>query len=146
MISVGKLLESKGNALWVVHPDDSVFDAIKLMDEKGAGALVVVADDALVGIISERDYARKVILKGRQSKETKVKEIMSRQVYHTFPEQDVEACLAVMTKYHIRHLPVLTDKKLVGMITMGDVVKEVLLEQKQEIEHLEHYISWEESF
>lgn len=146
MINVGKLLEVKGKALWSVHPDDSVFDAIKLMDEKGTGALVVVADDALVGIISERDYARKVILKGRQSKETLVKEIMSRQVYHTFAEQDVEDCLAVMTKHHIRHLPVMADKKLIGMISMGDVVKEILVKQKQEIEHLEHYISWEESF
>ena len=86
------------------------------MDEKGVGALVVIDEDALAGIISERDYARKVILKGRQSKETKVKEIMTRQVYHTFPEQDVEACLAVMTKHHIRHLPVISDNTVIGMI------------------------------
>ena len=116
------------------------------MDEKGAGALAVISQDSLVGIISERDYARKVILKGRQSKETRVKEIMTRQVYHTFPEQDVEDCLAVMTKHHIRHLPVISNNKVIGMISMGDVVKDILVEQKQEIEHLEHYISWEESF
>jgi len=146
MISVGKLLENKGGELWSTHPDESVFNTIKLMDEKSVGALAVIDQGALAGIISERDYARKVILKGRQSKETRVKEIMTRQVYHTFPEQDVEACLAVMTKYHIRHLPVISDKKVIGMISMGDVVKHILVEQKQEIEHLEHYISWEESF
>ena len=146
MISVGKLLENKGDELWITQPDDTVFDALKLMDEKGAGALAVISQDSLVGIISERDYARKVILKGRQSKETRVKEIMTRQVYHTFPEQDVEDCLAVMTKHHIRHLPVISNNKVIGMISMGDVVKDILVEQKQEIEHLEHYISWEESF
>lgn len=146
MTNVGKLLEHKGNQLWTIQPDASVFDAIKLMDEKGVGALAVVDQDALAGIISERDYARKVILKGRQSKDTPVKEIMTRQVYHTFPEQDVEDCLAVMTKHHIRHLPVINDNRVCGMISMGDVVKEILVKQKQEIEHLEHYISWEESF
>ena len=116
------------------------------MDDKGVGALAVVQNDGLVGIISERDYARKVILKDRSSKETKVKEIMSTRVFHTFPEQKIEECMAVMTEHHIRHLPVIKDNKLVGMISLGDVVKEIISEQQFKIEQLEHTISWEESY
>jgi CBS domain-containing protein len=100
----------------------------------------------MIGIISERDYARKVILKNRSSKETSVKEIMTRQVYFTFPEQDIEECLAIMTRHHVRHLPVLQNGEIVGMISIGDVVREIISEQQFMIEQLEHTISWEETY
>ncbi len=146
MISVGKLLEIKGHELWSVHPDDSITDAVTLMDEKGIGALPVLLEGKLIGIISERDCARKVIINDLPAKETKVKALMTRQVYYTFPEQDVEACLSIMSKRHIRHLPVVEDEKVLGLIAMGDVVKDIILEQQEKIDHLEHYISWEESY
>ncbi len=146
MTNVGKLLEEKGSAVWHVTPDDTVFDAIKLMDEKGIGALAVLVDGTLAGIISERDYARKVILKGRSSKKTRVKDIMTRHIFYTFPEQDVEECLVVMSEHHIRHLPVMQNDKIIGMISLGDVVKDIIKEQKDKIAHLEHYITWEESY
>ncbi len=146
MITVGKLLQIKGNKVWNVHPDDSVFDAMKMMDEKGIGALPVLLEARLIGMLSERDCARKVILNDLPAKETKVKALMTRQVYYTFPEQGVEACLSIMSKHHIRHLPVVEDEKVLGLIAMGDVVKEIIVEQKSKIDHLEHYISWEESY
>lgn len=116
------------------------------MNEKSVGALPVVLDDKLVGILSERDYARKVILEDRSSKETQVKEIMTKRVFHTSPEQKVEECMAVMTEHHIRHLPVITDGKLSGMISVGDVVKYIISDQKFKIEQLEQTISWGESY
>jgi len=146
MISVGKLLENKGCEIWSVSPDDSVFDAVRMMDQKGIGALSVVNKGAMVGIISERDCAREVILKQRDAQQTRVSDIMTRQVFYTHPEQDVEACLSVMTKHHIRHLPVMQDEKLVGMISLGDVVKDMLEEQQDKIDHLEHYLQWDESY
>ena len=146
MINVGKLLEIKGHELWSAHPDDSVFDAVKLMEEKGIGALPVLLEGKLIGILSERDCARKIILGDLPARETKVKVLMTRQVYYTFPDQDVEACLSIMSKYRIRHLPVLEDGKVLGIIAMGDVVKDIILEQQEKIDHLEHYISWEESY
>ena len=146
MIKVEKLLEGKGRDVWQVTPDDSVFHAVEFMAEKGVGALAVVLQGRLVGIVSERDCARGVILRERAPKATPVKEIMTRQVFYTSPDEDVEACLAVMTQHHIRHLPVMEDDAMVGMISMGDVVKEILLEQQDKIEHLERYISWEESY
>jgi len=144
MITVGELLDRKGHNIWSVSPDDSVFEAIKKMDESGVGALVVLKDGHLAGMLSERDYARQVILKGRTSKETKVKEIMSSQVYYTFPEQTVDDCMIVMTERRIRHLPVLKDDELVGMVSIGDLVKDIIAEQKFIIEQLEHYISGDE--
>ncbi len=146
MINVARLLDIKGRDLWSVHPDDTVFDAVRLMDEKGIGALPVLLEGELVGIISERDCARKVIGEDLPARETRVKALMTRHVYYTTPDQDVEACLAIMSKYHIRHLPVVEDKKVLGVIAMGDVVKDIILEQQEKIEHLEHYISWEESY
>jgi len=116
------------------------------MDDKGVGALAVVSKGQLAGIISERDYARKVILKGRSSRETLVKEIMTTHVYHTIPEDEVESCMLVMTKHHIRHLPVLDDKVLVGMISLGDVVKEIIKQQQDKIKQLEHTVTWQESY
>ena len=144
MITVGELLNRKGHGVWSVSPEDTVFDAIKMMGEKGVGALTVLKDGVLVGMLSERDYARQVILKGRTSKETKVKEIMTSQIYYTFPDQTAEDCMIVMTERRIRHLPVLKDDELIGMISIGDLVKSIIAEQKFIIEQLEHYITGDE--
>jgi len=146
MTTVSDLLKEKGDKVWSIGPEDTVYNAIKLMDAKGIGALAVVMDGKLVGIISERDYARKVILKDRVSKQTRVEEIMTRDVFYTFPEQDVEACMVVMTTHCIRHLPVMQDKKIAGMITLGDVVKDIIKEQKDKIKYLEDYVTWSESY
>jgi len=146
MTDISSLLKDKASGLWSVSPQDTVFNAIKLMEEKGIGALLVLDAGVLTGILSERDYARKVILKGRSSGDTQVKEIMTRQVYYTYPDQKIEECLVVMTEHHIRHLPVMQDDDVVGMISMGDVVKEIIKEQRDKIAQLEHYITWEESY
>ncbi len=146
MATVETLLASKEKTVWSIGPTSSVYDAIQMMDEKGVGALAVTHNDNLVGIISERDYARKVILKGRSSSETNVDDIMTRDVLYTFPGQSVEDCMVMMTENHIRHMPVLQNKTLVGMISLGDVVKEIIKEQKIKIEHLEQTISWGESY
>lgn len=146
MAAIEKILNTKGSDVWYISPDATVYDAVLKMDNKGVGALPVVANEKLVGIISERDYARKIILKDRSSKETTVKEIMSTRVFHTFPAQEVIECMAVMTEHRIRHLPVVLEGKLVGMISLGDVVKEIISEQQFKIEQLEHTISWEESY
>ncbi len=146
MINVGKLLQIKGHEIWSASPDDSIFDAMQVMNDKGIGALPVLQEGRLIGILSERDCARKMILDDLPAKETKVKALMTRQVYYTLPEQDVEDCLSIMSKHHIRHLPVVENEKVLGLIAMGDVVKEIILEQREKIDHLEHYISWEESY
>lgn len=146
MTTVAELLKQKKSEIYSISPNNTVLDAIKQMDEKGIGALAVLSNGEMAGIISERDYARKVILKGRSSKETKVKEIMTSRVYYTYPDQDTEACMVVMTEHHIRHLPVMENSKLVGMISLGDVVKDIIKEQKDKIKSLEKYISWEESY
>ncbi|MBN4080172.1 CBS domain-containing protein [Beggiatoa alba] len=146
MTPVGKLLKTKGSAIWSVQPDDTVFDAIELMDDKGIGALAVLLDGDLIGIISERDCARRVILQRLSAEETKVKEIMTSHVYYTYPEQKVDECMAVMTERHIRHLPVMENKRLLGMISLGDLVKDIIEEQKDQIDNLEHTISWGESY
>jgi len=145
MNTIEKILDGN-NKIWTILPDDTVFDAIKKMNEKSVGALPVVSDDKLVGIISERDYARKVILEDRRSKDTKVKEIMTEKVFHVAPTQKIDECMAIMTEHHIRHLPVLTDGKLSGMISVGDVVKYIISDQKFKIEQLEKDISWGESY
>lgn len=144
MITVSELLEKKGHTVWSIAPEDTVFDAIKLMDEKGVGALAVLKNSVLTGVISERDYARKVILKGRSSSDTKVQEIMTTQVYYTFPSQSIQDCMIVMTERCIRHMPVLKGEELVGMISIGDLVKDIIAEQQFIIEQLEHYISGDE--
>lgn len=146
MSKVGKLLESKGADLWSVSPDDSVFSAIQMMDEKGIGALAVISEDKLVGIVSERDCARRVILKKISAEETSVNEIMTKDVFYTHLEQTVNECFAVMTERHIRHLPVIDNGKLLGMISLGDLVKNVIAEQQFKIDNLEHTISWGESY
>jgi CBS domain-containing protein len=133
-------LESKGGAIWFIGPDASVYESIKIMADKGIGALVVLDSGKLVGIITERDYARKVVLKDRSSKQTLVGEIMSRDVLYSRPDHTVDECLALMTDKRIRHLPVLDADELVGIISIGDLVKSVIDEQQHVIEQLEHYI------
>jgi len=138
---VRQLLDAKGPGLWWVTPDTFVFDALKLMAEKNCGALVVLEEGKLAGIFSERDYARKVILKGKASKDTAVSEIMSTQVFFVRPESSIQECMALMTEKRIRHLPVLEDNKVAGVISIGDVVKAVISEQEFTIKQLENYIT-----
>lgn len=140
------LLGEQSSQVWTVSPEDSVFDAIKIMNEKSVGALPVVLNGKLVGMLSERDYARKVILMNRTSKETKVKDIMTARVFHIVPNQKVEECMAIMTEHHIRHLPVVDGEKLIGIVSVGDVVKHIISDQKFKIEQLEHTITWSESY
>jgi CBS domain-containing protein len=124
-----------------VKPDDSVLDAIRVMAEKNIGAVVVMQGNELVGIMSERDYARKVIVKGRASDNTAVADIMTADVLTTSGAETVNACMSRMTKKKIRHLPVVEDDTVVGMISIGDLVEAIIADQQEEIEHLEHYIS-----
>ncbi|MFQ5757003.1 MAG: CBS domain-containing protein [Acidiferrobacterales bacterium] len=125
MKTVREILQSKGYEYWCVTPDTPVFDAIKMMADKNVGALPVFEADQLVGVISERDYARKIVLKQLTSKDTPVREIMSKEVIHVSPEQTTDECMALMTDHHVRHLPVLEGKKLIGVISIGDVIKAV---------------------
>jgi CBS domain-containing protein len=141
MKRVREILEVKGHHIWSVEPETSVYDAIKIMADKGIGALLVIQDGKLVGLISERDYARKVILQGRASKTTPVSEIMTARVIYAQPEQNVEECMALMTEKRIRHLPVMDGDQLVGIISIGDLVKSIIVEQKFIIEQLEKYIT-----
>lgn len=141
MKTVNELLQAKGHDYWSVTPDTSVFDALKMMADKNVGALLVLEAETLVGLLSERDYARKVILKGRSSKKTPVKEIMSENVVYVTPDRTVEECMALMTDKRIRHLPVMQGNKLMGVISIGDVVKAIISDQEFMIEQLEHYIS-----
>lgn len=141
MAKVKDILALKGQSVWSVALDASVYDAMKLMAEKGIGALMVMQGEKLVGIISERDYARKVILQGRASRTTQVREIMTSHVLYAQPEQNIEECMAVMTDKRVRHLPVYDEGRLVGVISIGDLVKSIITEQKFMIEQLEKYIS-----
>ena len=143
---IGKLLESKGTDIWSVKPDDSVYKAIEMMDNKGIGALLVIKDAALVGIVSERDCARKVVLKKLEPENTSVSEIMTKDVLYAKPSQTVNECMAVMTQRKIRHLPVLDQEQILGMITLGDLAKVVIAEQQFKIDNLENTISWGESY
>lgn len=138
---VNQLLDSKGHDVLSIAPSASVLDAIKLMAEKGVGALIVMDGDAMTGIVTERDYARKVILKGRSSDETPVSDIMSTGVISTSPDQTVNRCMSVMTDKRIRHLPVVEGNKVTGLVSIGDLVKAIIADQQEEIEQLEHYIS-----
>ncbi|MDZ7694172.1 MAG: CBS domain-containing protein [Balneolaceae bacterium] len=138
---VSSILQNKGNVVYDINPDDTVFEAIKLMSDKGIGALLVIDDDGqLCGIISERDYRDKVILKGRTSKTTKVREIMTSDVYWVPPTESVNNCMQLMTEKKFRHLPVMEDGDVVGVISIGDLVKQIISEQKLEINHLKKYI------
>jgi CBS domain-containing protein len=141
MRRVRDILESKGHDVWCIEPGALVYDAMKLMADKGIGALLVMEGAKLVGIISERDYARKVILQGRSSHSTQVREIMTARVVYTEPERNIEECMALMTDKRIRHLPVVEAGQVCGVISIGDLVKAIIAEQKFIIEQLERYIS-----
>jgi CBS domain-containing protein len=141
MKRVRDILESKGHEVWSIDPSASVYDAMKVMADKGVGALLVMEGGKLVGIISERDYARKVILQGRSSRTTAVHEIMTARVAYAEPEQNIEECMAVMTEKRIRHLPFMEAGEVRGVISIGDLVKSIIAEQKFIIEQLERYIT-----
>jgi CBS domain-containing protein len=141
MTSVRHLLLQKGSRVWSTHPDASVFDAIKEMADKNIGALVVIEEAQLVGIITERDYARNVVLKGRTSPKTRVREIMQTNVVYALPDYTVEQCMALMTSKLVRHLPIIEDGIIRGLVSIGDLVKSTISDQKLVIEQLEHYIS-----
>ena len=141
MKTVAQLLRTKGHQVLSVSPDIPVFEALEVMAEKNVGALLVLEGERLVGIFSERDYARKVILKGKASKETPVREIMSSHVLYIRPEQTIEDCMALMTGKRVRHLPVLEEQRVIGVISIGDVVKAVIAEQEFMIEQLQNYIT-----
>ena len=140
-VPVGSILRYKGSGVWSVVPDASVFQAISIMAEKSIGALPVIADGKLVGIVSERDYARKVILHSRSSKDTLVAEIMTTPVVSVGPKQTVEECMRLMTQERIRHLPVLEQGKVVGIVSIGDLVRTVITTQGEIIQRLQEYIS-----
>lgn len=139
MHTVRNVLDEKGRGVHHIHPDASVLDALTIMAEHDVGALVVLNGGSLVGIVTERDYARKIILKGRTSPTTSVREIMSTRVICARLDQTVEECMAVMTAKAVRHLPVLEHKELVGIVSIGDMVKCIIADQKFTIEQLEHY-------
>jgi len=138
---VTHLLDTKGRHIVSVRPDASVFEAIKLMADRGIGSLVVMQDEELVGIVTERDYARKVIIKGRSSENTTVAEIMTSEVLTTSSSQTVNECMELMTERRIRHLPVVEDNRVIGLISIGDLVQAIISDQQEEIEQLGQYIS-----
>jgi CBS domain-containing protein len=141
MHNIGTLLEAKGKDVWSIGPQETAFKALQTMAQKNVGALLVIDKAKLVGIFSERDYARKVILKGKSSKETTVGELMTPEVFYASPDDTLQESMALMTAKHIRHMPVLKDDQLIGMVTLGDVVKQIISEQKFTIKELEKYIS-----
>lgn len=139
--TVRQLLHEKGHAVWSIHPDATVFEALEEMAARNVGSLAVVEDGNIVGIFSERDYARKVILHGHASRELKVRNVMSDELITVGPEQDLSDCMRLMTEHRIRHLPVLEDGRPIGLVSIGDVVKAVMAEQEFLIEQLQDYIS-----
>jgi len=138
---VKHLLDRKGRHIISIKPSDTVLDALRLMGEKNIGSLAVIEDGELLGIMSERDYARKVIVKGRASDSTPVADIMTANVFTTTTSETVNDCMALMTEHKIRHLPVVEDNTVIGMISIGDLVEAIISDQQEEIEQLEHYIS-----
>jgi len=141
MKTIKELLEQKGGKVWSIGPDATVFQALRIMAEQEIGSLIVVENGKTIGIITERDYARSVILKGRTSKDTPVRDIMTSRPICAAPDETPEECMAVMTERRVRHLPVIDGDKLVGIISIGDLVKSIISEQQFIIEQLEHYIS-----
>ena len=138
-ITILQVLEAKGSSVWSVSPDALVYDALKLMADKSIGALVVMEGEKMLGIFSERDYARKIMLKGRSSKETRVMDIMSTSVRSIAPWRSIDECMVLMTSKRIRHVPVVDEGKLVGIVSIGDVVKAVISEQESVIRELEGF-------
>jgi len=142
MTTVAQILQSKPDqAIYSIAPGASVFDAVKLMADKNIGALLVMEGGKIVGIITERDYARKIVLVAKSSKETPVRDVMTPQVMYVRSQQTAEECMALMTENRVRHLPVMDQGKLIGLVSIGDLVKDVIAEQKFIIEQLEHYIA-----
>ena len=140
MKSLKQLISAKGSQVYCIGPDAKVIEALQLMAQKDIGALVVLEGEKLVGVISERDYARKVILHGRSSQDVRVREIMTSEVITVDPTRTVEECMALVTQKRIRHLPVTEGNSLIGVVSIGDLVKEVIAEQEQTIKQLESYI------
>jgi CBS domain-containing protein len=139
--SIHEILDHKGNAVWTVSPDTTVFEAIQLMSEKNVGALLVTEQGKLIGIVSERDYTRKVALKGRTSKDLHVRDIISEKVMSVTPQNTVEECMRLMTENRVRHLPVLDGEKIIGVVSIGDLVNWIISAQSTTIRQLETYIS-----
>jgi CBS domain-containing protein len=139
--SINEILDHKGTTVWTVAPDTTVFEAIQMMSNKNVGALLVTERDKLIGIISERDYTRKVALKGKSSKELKVSEILSEQVLSVSPRHSIEECMRLMTENRVRHLPVLDGEKITGVVSIGDLVNWIISAQSTTIRQLETYIS-----
>ena len=141
MTTIAQLLNAKGDQIWSVEPKATIFEALEIMSEKEIGALLVMEDGKLMGIFSERDYARKVILKGKSSKETPVGELMTKKVFYIDPQKTINDCMAMMTAKRIRHVPVIEDNQVMGIVTIGDVVNQIISEQEVTINHLENYIT-----
>ena len=139
-MTVKNLLEQKSGNVWTISPDATVFNALAIMAEEDIGSLIVMDGEKLIGIITERHYSRNVILRGKRSPTTLVKDIMDRNVIHVRPEQTVELCMALMTDKRVRHLPVLEGKKVIGIVSIGDLLKSIISKQKFVIDELEHYI------
>ncbi len=140
MTTVRHILDQKGHQVWSVHPGDTVYDAIKMMADKNVGALVVLDGSKIVGIVTERDYARNVFLKGRASPQTLVGDIRGRNVVCFEPDKSIEVCMAIMSAKRVRHLPVINDGELLGIVSIGDLVKSIISDREFAIAQLEHYI------
>ncbi|UCE19324.1 MAG: CBS domain-containing protein [Gemmatimonadota bacterium] len=141
MSTVKQVLESKSSEIWSVTPETRVYEALQMMADKDIGGLLVIKEGKLVGIFSERDYARKVILEGKSSKDIPVSEIMTQTVLYVIPETTIEECMVLMTAKHVRHLPILENDQLIGILTIGDVVKKIISQQQFTIHQLEKYIT-----
>ena len=141
MSSVRRILQLKGFDIWSTSPDTTVYDALRIMGDKDVGALVVLENNNLVGILSERDYARKIVLSGKTSRDTRVGDVMTRVVHTVHPEQTVQECMQLMLDHHVRHLPVVVDDEVIGVISIGDVMNDIIYQQKNSIQSLERQIS-----
>ena len=141
LITVREILKSKGSEVFSVHPESTVYEALQIMAERNVGALLVFDSARLAGIFSERDYARKLVLKGKFSRTTMVKKVMTEEVITVTPEEDIEQCMDIMTNHRVRHLPVVQQNKVVGVISIGDIVKAIISDQKFTIGVLEQYIA-----
>ena len=137
---VSQILKTKGNKIWSIAPHETAYKALQIMSQENLGALLVIDKGKVVGMFTERDYARKVILKGKSSKTTPVSELMTKKVLFVDPGTSVEDCMVLMTEKCVRHLPVMEKKKLVGLVTVGDVVKQLIVDQKFKIQELERYL------